>query len=93
MQAALNDGKGGQRTDISASVAAREILDVQQQIIASSVKTAKMSISVVIRTSNQSSRMAARNRIAGDGSTDTESNARHRAHEWRTWILREPCTA
>lgn len=52
MQAALNDGKGGQRTDISASVAAREILDVQQQIIASSVKTAKMSISVVIRTSN-----------------------------------------
>ena len=42
MQAALNDGKGGQRTDISASVAAREILDVQQQIIASSVKTAKM---------------------------------------------------
>ena len=51
MQAALNDGKGGQRTDISASVAAREILDVQQQIIASSVKTAKMSISVVIRTS------------------------------------------
>jgi len=31
--------RGGQRTDISASVAAREILDVQQQIIASSVKT------------------------------------------------------
>ena len=51
MQAALNDGKGGQRTDISASVAAREILAVQEQIIASSVKTAKMSISVMIRTS------------------------------------------
>ena len=51
MQAALNDGKGGQRADISAAVAAREILAVQEQIIASSVKTAKMSISVVLRTS------------------------------------------
>jgi type IV secretory pathway VirB4 component len=52
MQAAMNDGKGGVRTDVGAAVAAREILAVQQQIIASSVKTAKMSISVMIRTSH-----------------------------------------
>ena len=51
MQAALNDGKGGQRADMNAAVAAREILRVQEQIIASSVKTAKMSISILIRTS------------------------------------------
>jgi hypothetical protein len=51
MQAALNDGKGGQRADMNAAVAAREILTVQEQIIASSVKTAKMSISILIRTS------------------------------------------
>src|ERR1035438_497835 len=51
MLAALNDGKGGQRADMNAAVAAREILTVQEQIIASSVKTAKMSISILIRTS------------------------------------------
>ncbi len=49
--AALSDGKGGHRADIGAAVAAREILAVQEKIIASSVKTARMSISVVIRTS------------------------------------------
>lgn len=51
MQAALNDGKGGQRADVGAAVAAREILAVQEKIIASSVKTARMSITITIRTS------------------------------------------
>ncbi len=51
MQAALSDGKGGQRADVTAAVAAREILAVQERIIASSVKTVQFTMTVAVRTS------------------------------------------
>jgi type IV secretory pathway VirB4 component len=50
-QASLNDGKGGRRVDMNAQVAARELIEIQEKIIASSSKTVKMVISVMVRSS------------------------------------------
>ena len=52
MQAALSDGKGGRRADMTAAVAADELLAIQRKIIASSVKTVRMSLTVTVRTSS-----------------------------------------
>jgi hypothetical protein len=51
MRAAQLDSKGNMRIDVSAQVAEAELLRIQQEIIASSTKTAKLSLSVAIRTS------------------------------------------
>jgi len=52
MQAALSDGKGGRRADMTAAVAADELLSIQRKIIASSVKTVRLSFTVTVRTSS-----------------------------------------
>ena len=51
MQAAQIDAKGGHRVDVAAQVATEELIDIQQEIIASSVKTAKVSLVIAVRTS------------------------------------------
>ncbi|HUZ95360.1 MAG TPA: hypothetical protein VMU57_10640 [Edaphobacter sp.] len=51
MQAAQIDSKGNQRVDIEAQVATRELMDIQAEILASSVKTAKVSLTIAVRTS------------------------------------------
>jgi hypothetical protein len=51
MRAAQLDSKGNQRVDVAAQVAEAELLKIQQEIIASSTKTAKLSLTVAIRTS------------------------------------------
>jgi hypothetical protein len=51
MTAALIDTKGGRRIDVSAQVSAQELLDIQERIIASSVKTLRLSLTVAVRTS------------------------------------------
>jgi hypothetical protein len=51
MRAAQLDSKGNQRIDVAAQVAEAELLKIQQEIIASSTKTAKLSLTVAIRTS------------------------------------------
>jgi hypothetical protein len=51
MRAAQLDTKGNQRIDVAAQVAEAELLKIQQEIIASSTKTATLSLTVAIRTS------------------------------------------
>lgn len=51
MRAAQLDSKGNVRIDVAAQVAEAELLRIQQEIIASSTKTAKLSLTVAIRTS------------------------------------------
>jgi len=51
MQAAQIDSKGNQRVDIEAQVATRELMEIQAEILASSVKTAKVSLTIAVRTS------------------------------------------
>jgi hypothetical protein len=51
MQAAQRDTRGALRVNVEAQVAEAQLFRVQQEIIASSVKTAKMSLLVVTRTS------------------------------------------
>ncbi len=51
MQAAQIDSKGNQRVDIEAQVATQELMDIQAEILASSVKTTKVSVSILVRTS------------------------------------------
>ena len=51
MQAAQIDSKGNQRVDIEAQVATQELMDIQAEILASSVKTAKVSLTIAVRTS------------------------------------------
>jgi hypothetical protein len=51
MQAAQRDTRGALRVNVEAQVAEAQLFKVQQEIIASSVKTAKMSLLVVTRTS------------------------------------------
>ena len=51
MRAALIDTKGGHRVDVGAQVAAQELLEIQERIIASSVKTLRLSLTVAVRTS------------------------------------------
>src|SRR6185312_15213558 len=51
MQAAQRDTHGGLRLNVEAQVAEVQLLKVQQEIISSSVKTAKLSLVFVTRTS------------------------------------------
>ncbi|HEX5434174.1 MAG TPA: hypothetical protein VFY05_08050, partial [Candidatus Angelobacter sp.] len=51
MQAAQRDANGGFRVNVEAQVAESQLFKVQQEIIASSIKTAKMSLVIAIRTS------------------------------------------
>ena len=51
MQAAQRDGNGGFRTNVEAQVAEAQLVRVQQDIISSSVKTAKLSLVVGTRIS------------------------------------------
>ena len=51
MQSAQRDTHGGFRVNVEAQVAEAQLLRVQQDIIASSVKTAKLSLIVATRTS------------------------------------------
>ena len=51
MQAAQRDTHGGFRTNVEAQVAESQLFQVQQDIISSSIKTAKVSLTIVTRTS------------------------------------------
>ena len=51
MQAAQRDSNGGFRTNVEAQVAETQLVRVQQDIISSSVKTAKLSLVIGTRTS------------------------------------------
>jgi len=51
MQAAQKDSKGNLRVDVTAQVAAQELIQIQQDLIASSVKTAMVSLVIGVRTS------------------------------------------
>ena len=51
MQAAQRDTRGGLRINVEAQVAEAQLLKVQQEIISSSVKTAKLSLVFITRTS------------------------------------------
>ena len=51
MQAAQRDTHGGFRTNVEAQVAESQLFRVQQEIIASSLKTTKLSLVMVTRTS------------------------------------------
>jgi hypothetical protein len=51
MMAAQRDSKGNLRIDVTAQVAEAELLKIQQDIIASSLKAVKVSITIGVRTS------------------------------------------
>ncbi len=51
MQAAQKDSKGNLRIDVTAQVAAQELIQIQQELIASSVKTAMVSLVIGVHTS------------------------------------------
>jgi hypothetical protein len=51
MQAAQRDTHGGFRVNVEAQVAESQLFKVQQEIIASSIKTAKLSLVIATRTS------------------------------------------
>lgn len=51
MQAAQRDTHGGFRVNVEAQVAESQLFKVQQEIIASSIKTAKLSLLIITRTS------------------------------------------
>jgi hypothetical protein len=51
MQAAQKDSKGNFRVDVTAQVATHELIQIQQELIANSVKTARVGMIVGIRTS------------------------------------------
>ncbi|HEY6304908.1 MAG TPA: hypothetical protein VI488_00445 [Candidatus Angelobacter sp.] len=53
MQAAQRDTHGGFRVNVEAQVAESQLFKVQQEIISSSVKTAKLSLVIGTRTSNR----------------------------------------
>ncbi len=48
---AQKDHRGNQRIDVAAQVAAQELLDIQAKILASSTKTARLSMTIAVRTS------------------------------------------
>jgi hypothetical protein len=52
MQAAQRDSNGGMRINVEAQVAEAQLVRVQQDIISSSVKTAKLSLVIATRTSH-----------------------------------------
>ena len=51
MQAAQKDSKGNLRVDVTAQVATQELIQIQQELISSSVKTAMVSLVIGVRTS------------------------------------------
>jgi hypothetical protein len=51
MQAAQKDSKGNLRVDVTAQVATHELIQIQQELIANSVKTAHVGMVIGIRTS------------------------------------------
>ncbi len=51
MMAAQRDAKGNLRIDVTAQVAEAELLRIQQDIIASSLKAVKVSLTIGVRTS------------------------------------------
>lgn len=51
MQAAQKDSKGNLRVDVTAQVATQELIQIQQELIASSVKTASVSLVIGVHTS------------------------------------------
>jgi hypothetical protein len=51
MQAAQKDSKGNLRVDVTAQVATQELIQIQQELIASSVKTARVSVVIGVHTS------------------------------------------
>src|SRR6202000_1245500 len=51
MQAAQRDTHGGFKSNVEAQVAESQLFQVQQDIIASSIKTAKLSVVMAARTS------------------------------------------
>ncbi len=51
MQAAQKDSKGNLRVDVTAQVATHELIQIQQELIANSVKTARVGMIIGIRTS------------------------------------------
>ena len=51
MQAAQKDSKGNLRVDVTAQVATHELIQIQQELIANSVKTARVGMVIGIRTS------------------------------------------
>jgi hypothetical protein len=51
MQAAQKDSKGSLRVDVTAQVATHELIQIQQELIANSVKTARVGMLIGIRTS------------------------------------------
>ena len=51
MQAAQKDSKGNLRVDVTAQVATHELIQIQQELIANSVKTAHVGMIIGIRTS------------------------------------------
>jgi TraG P-loop domain len=51
MQAAQKDSKGSLRVDVTAQVATHELIQIQQELIANSVKTARVGMIIGIRTS------------------------------------------
>ena len=51
MQAAQKDSKGNLRVDVTAQVATQELIQIQQELIASSVKTAMVSLVIGVHTS------------------------------------------
>jgi len=53
MQAAQRDTHGGFRVNVEAQVAERQLFQMQEEIISSSLKTAKLSLTIVTRTSTQ----------------------------------------
>ena len=51
MQAAQKDSKGNLRVDVTAQVATHELIQIQQELIANSVKTARVGMVIGIRSS------------------------------------------
>src|SRR5260370_36672571 len=51
MQEEPKDSKGHSRVDVTAKVATQELIQIQQEIIASSVKTARVSVVIGLHTS------------------------------------------
>jgi type IV secretory pathway VirB4 component len=58
MQAAQRDSHGGFRVNVEAQVAEAQLLQVQQDIISSSVKTSRLSMLVLTRTSRPATTMS-----------------------------------
>ena len=84
MTAAQKDANGNFKSNPEAEVAQAQLIQVQRDIISSSLKTAKLSLSVVVRTSQPAvtlgdlERIGARSRQSHAGSPE-----RLHAYEWR----------